>query len=767
VVSKEITAERVIVHEQLESTMKSKILLAAGLCGLFVSYPLATLRAQGTGFTYQGRLNVNGSPVSGNYDLSFNLYNSSSGGSPATAGVTNATVAVSSGLFTTTLDFGPGVFTGTTYWLEIGARTNGSGPFVTLSGRQQLTPSPYAIFAESAGGVANNAITGSSIANGTVVRSLNGLSDTITLSAGANVNITPSGNSLQISATVGTADWALLGNAGTTPGVNFLGTTDTQPLELRVNNVRALRLEPSSAAATPTPNIIGGASVNNASPGIGGATIAGGGIAGFFNNVTADFGTVSGGYGNTSGPRATIGGGSGNISSGSVAVVGGGGGNTASGNSSTVSGGGGNTSSSLFATVGGGLLNTGSAGYATVGGGYFNTASGPGSFVGGGGYDGFTQSGNLASGKASAVAGGLGNFATNDYSTVSGGESNLSWGGFAMVGGGLHNVSSQNFTTVGGGLGNMASSRGATVGGGYNNTSSGVGAFVGGGGYDGSVSLGNTASGNASVVSGGLGNGAVADYSAVAGGDQNSASGQYSVVGGGQFNSASADYSMIPGGSGNTATGVGSFAAGLNAHANHIASFVWGDGSAAANSTGPNTFAVKAAGGVGFYVGSGYFAVDPTGNVNATGNGSVCTLTIRGGCDLAEPFQISTHEIPKGAVVVIDEEDPGKLKMSERAYDTRVAGIVSGANGINTGIALHQEGKFEGGENVALSGRVYVLADASKNPINPGDLLTTSDNPGHAMKVTNHAKAHGAIIGKAMSALKEGNGMVLVLVTLQ
>jgi hypothetical protein len=67
---------------------------------------------------------------------------------------------------------------------------------------------------------------------------------------------------------------------------------------------------------------------------------------------------------------------------------------------------------------------------------------------------------------------------------------------------------------------------------------------------------------------------------------------------------------------------------------------------------------------------------------------------------------------------------------------------------------------------VALSGRVYVQADTTAGAIKPGDLLTTSNTPGHAMKVAHHARAQGAILGKAMSALK-GKGMVIVLVTLQ
>ena len=58
-------------------------------------------------------------------------------------------------------------------------------------------------------------------------------------------------------------------------------------------------------------------------------------------------------------------------------------------------------------------------------------------------------------------------------------------------------------------------------------------------------------------------------------------------------------------------------------------------------------------------------------------------------------------------------------------------------------------------------------SDASHGVIKPGDLLTTSDTPGHAMKVSDHAQAQGAILGKAMSGLKEGKGLVLVLVTLQ
>jgi hypothetical protein len=155
------------------------------------------------------------------------------------------------------------------------------------------------------------------------------------------------------------------------------------------------------------------------------------------------------------------------------------------------------------------------------------------------------------------------------------------------------------------------------------------------------------------------------------------------------------------------------------------------------------------------------------GLVTIHGNASVSVLTITGGSDLSEPFQISSEKIPKGSVVVIDEKHPGNLKLSTLAYDTRVAGIISGARGVTPGISMHQDGLVEGGQNVALSGRIYALADDSNGPIKPGDLLTTSTTPGHCMKATDNVRAFGAVVGKAMSSLKSGKGLVLVLVSLQ
>jgi hypothetical protein len=143
-------------------------------------------------------------------------------------------------------------------------------------------------------------------------------------------------------------------------------------------------------------------------------------------------------------------------------------------------------------------------------------------------------------------------------------------------------------------------------------------------------------------------------------------------------------------------------------------------------------------------------------------------LTIRGGADVAEPFETARkEELAPGTVVIIDDENPGKVMMSDGAYDTRVAGIISGAGGVKPGLRLQQDGMLEGTHHMALSGRVYVKADASSGKIKPGDLLTTSSTAGHAMKVKDHAKAQGAILGKAMTGLDKGTGLVLVLVTLQ
>lgn len=163
------------------------------------------------------------------------------------------------------------------------------------------------------------------------------------------------------------------------------------------------------------------------------------------------------------------------------------------------------------------------------------------------------------------------------------------------------------------------------------------------------------------------------------------------------------------------------------------------------------------------------------GKLNVAGDTTTHALTanvvtVLGGSDLAEPFKVNRADAVKpGMVVSIDPARRGELRISDCAYDRTVAGVISGANGIRAGLTMQQSGSVADGEfPVALSGRVWVYADADTNgSIRPGDLLTTSPVPGHAMKVTDYTRGQGATLGKAMSSLDKGRGFVLLLVLAQ
>ena len=134
--------------------------LAKAACLIaFSLISLSTARAQTTAFTYQGSLANDGVPANGSYDLTFTLFDTNSSGAPIAGPVTNSATTVSNGLFTTTIDFGTGVFNGTNYWLEIAVQTNGGGGFTTLAPRQQVTPTPYAIYSANAGNATSAAST--------------------------------------------------------------------------------------------------------------------------------------------------------------------------------------------------------------------------------------------------------------------------------------------------------------------------------------------------------------------------------------------------------------------------------------------------------------------------------------------------------------------------------------------------------------------------------------------------------------------------------
>lgn len=138
------------------------------------------------------------------------------------------------------------------------------------------------------------------------------------------------------------------------------------------------------------------------------------------------------------------------------------------------------------------------------------------------------------------------------------------------------------------------------------------------------------------------------------------------------------------------------------------------------------------------------------------------------GADVAEKFPSSEKEVEPGTVMEIDPERPGELRIARTAYNSRVAGVVSGAGDLPAGAVLGHTPENEDSPAIALTGRVWVRCDASAGTIKPGDLLTTSDTAGHAMKAVDRDRSHGAVLGKAMTPLERGErGLVLVLVNLQ
>jgi hypothetical protein len=517
----------------------------------------STASAQGTTFTYQGRLAVGGNPTNGVFDFTFTLFSANSGGSAVAGPVTNSAVGVTNGDFTVMLDLGAN-FPGADRWLEIGVRSNGVAAFTTLNPRQQITPTPYAITAgettsgnlarlnvpntavtatghpvvtsgfitsatvdnpgsgyagaptvtvnangPGSGAVITATISGGSVTALNVMSTGSGYTGSPTLTIGApppnnfqvfvSSNYFPNVNVFSSSSNVFLGDgsglngvWKPGGNGGTIPGTHFLGTTDNQPLELKVNNTRALKLEPTvnDVNHSNIVNVIGGSPANRVGAGVFGVTISGGGAVYYngsasSNRVDADFGTVGGGLLNTIQTNADI------------------------------------------STIGGGFDNTIQTGAfdSTIGGGILNTIQ--------------------TNAIVSTIGGGRGN-------TIQTGAS------YSMIGGGQQSTIQANAfdSTIGGGFGNAIQPSGfySTIAGGGGNTIQ-PGAF-------------------------------------------------YSTIGGGELNTISGPRGTVPGGDHNVA-GTNSFAAGHNAKANHTGAFVWADSTGADfASTADNQFSVRATGGV-------------------------------------------------------------------------------------------------------------------------------------------------------------------------
>jgi hypothetical protein len=420
--------------------MKIKLTFSVCLGLIFVSLPTF---GQSTTFTYQGRLTDGSSPAIGLYDLRFSLWDGSTPPIQVSSTVTNVATAVSNGLFTVVLDFGASAFSGADRWLEVGVRTNGGGTFNTLTPRQKVTATPYALTAFNISGPlpsgslsgtyanplnfnnAANQFAGSFAGNGAGLSNLN---------AGTLGGL----NSAQF--------WRTGGNNNAAPPTNFVGTTDNQPLELRVQNRRALRLEPATSIDVNfgfSPNVIGGYQSNRIAAGVIGATIAGGGRfspldGDLSHRITANHGTIGGGDRNT------------------VSALDG-----------TVAGGGGNTASGPYSSVGGGLFNTinSNAWYTTISGGAYSSIglNSSSSTISGGYFH------SIADNTLDATIGGgsYGSIGTNSYyATIAGGRVNSIRNNAtsSSIGGGFQNEIRGNYATIPGGDFNVAGTNGFAAG---------------------------------------------------------------------------------------------------------------------------------------------------------------------------------------------------------------------------------------------------------------------------------------------------------------
>lgn len=155
------------------------------------------------------------------------------------------------------------------------------------------------------------------------------------------------------------------------------------------------------------------------------------------------------------------------------------------------------------------------------------------------------------------------------------------------------------------------------------------------------------------------------------------------------------------------------------------------------------------------------------GNVHVTGNLSVAQDVILANADCAEDFDIADIDVAEpGTVMVLGEE--GVLHQSQHAYDKRVAGVISGAGQYKPAIVLDKQQSQSNRKPIALLGKVFCKADARFGAIEIGDLLTTSSTAGHAMKAEDPMKAFGAVIGKALRPLTQGEqGLIPILIALQ
>ncbi|MDE3066308.1 MAG: tail fiber domain-containing protein [Verrucomicrobiota bacterium] len=548
-----------------------------------------TVNNAGSGYTSAPAVTIAPPPPNLSYTTYWSNDGTSSGGTEPSSAVS---VGVSNGLFT--VDLGDpslanmtaipaALFAAPGLQLQIWF-SDGVNGFAMLNPLQNLTAAPSAAFANNAsnllGALPATQVSGT-LANGNLPASP-AFGGTVTASSfagngGGLTNV----NAATLDGLTANGFWQTVGNAGTTPGANFVGTTDNQPLEFHVNNFRALRLEPTAntSFATNAVNVIGGSPANSAA-GVLGATIAGGGAENYFgvfaaNRIGGNFDTIGGGVNNQIGAGAY---------------------------ESTISGGNANSvqPGAARSAIGGGWANTigNNAPRSFIGGGQHNQIFGDfrgnGNSLIAGGYDNSI----LTNADFSTIGGGLNNQIygdTNDFGTgaIAGGDDNIinsnSWNGF--IGGGQANTvgASSHHSFVGAGQGNVADSPWAVIGGGDGNQilgdSRGYGNSVIPGGYANSIltnadfsviggglnnqiygdtndngtgviagGYANTINSNSwnSFIGGGQGNtvGANSHHAFLGGGQNNSAGAPWAAIGGGQYNviQTNSDYSIVGGG---------------------------------------------------------------------------------------------------------------------------------------------------------------------------------------------------------------------------
>lgn len=163
--------------------------------------------------------------------------------------------------------------------------------------------------------------------------------------------------------------------------------------------------------------------------------------------------------------------------------------------------------------------------------------------------------------------------------------------------------------------------------------------------------------------------------------------------------------------------------------------------------------------------GSGASITFPDGTVQSTAwTGSLC------GGDYAESVNVSGErkQYEAGDVLVIDPSHPGNFLKSTKPYSRLVAGIYSTKPGLIGRRQTTTDPKLRAEEvPMAMVGIVPTKVTAENGPIEVGDLMVTSSQPGYAMKGTDGLMKTGAVIGKALGSLSSGTGVIEVLVSLQ